>query len=284
MASKKKFNRKIKILFSGDKKIEGLRVAFRVERIVADAYAKMKIDIYNLKTEKESENETAFKSGDPISVDAGYEGNVSTVFSGTIRNVQKVRSGVDIITTIFASDLKTENDKIISVSYRKQSKLTSLISDVAFEADIEIAEISVKSQNIKGKIVYAKKFSEIMNDLARSYNFTWYIFNGELYIYDINSANTKKEILVIDATTGLLDSPVLTQKGIDVKMLLEPSVKPMDRYEVRSGGVQLAQNGLEVVERLSNGLGLQTVLSVVHTGDTHATQWFTEIEGYRASV
>jgi len=259
-----------------------LRISFRIERIIDDAYSKMKIEIYNMISKKEGESEPIFSEGDSISVEAGYEGNQSTIFSGTIRNIQVLKDGVDIITTVFGSDLNVSVEPIINASYRKQTSLTSLLSDIAFEADIDIAEMSIKEGNLKGSVSYSRKFSSVMDSLADTYNFTWYVFNLELYLYDNDSAGEGKRILQINSSTGLLETPILTQKGIDIKMLLEPSIRPRDRYEVKSTGFVLSQGGLETTEAITQGIGQQSVLSVVHSGDTHGSMWMTEIEGIRA--
>ncbi len=283
MVSEIKFDRKIKVSFNDEKSIEKLRMRFRVERVIGDSYSNLKLEIYNLILKKEGESESIFKEGDKVLVEAGYHRNISTLFTGSIRNIQVVKEGVDTITTVFASDLNTASEPVVNVSYRQQTSLVSLLSDIAFEADISIAEISVKENNLKGSVSYSKKFSLIMDSLADTYNFYWYIFNFDLYIYDNDSANSNKEILKIDASTGLLETPVLTQKGIDIKMLLEPSVRPNDRYIVSSVGLVFSQGRLETSQAVIQGRGLQSALSVIHTGDTHNNTWFTEIEGIRVN-
>jgi len=86
-------------------------------------------------------------------------------------------------------------------------------------------------------------------------------------------------VLRINSGTGLLESPVLTLKGVDVKLLLESALKPNDFYEVGSAGVVVAQTGLELVDIFERGLGVQKVESLVHTGDTHSNIWYTETIG-----
>ena len=141
MSSSVKFNRQLKVSFEDGKSIEDLRMIFRVERIAGDAFSKLKIDIYNMVQDNEF-GEAVIKEGDKIVIEAGYENNISTLFIGTIRNVQTVKSDLDIITSIFASDLNVESENIVNVSYRKQTDIVSLISDIAFEADIDIADLS----------------------------------------------------------------------------------------------------------------------------------------------
>lgn len=279
MASNVKFNRQAKVTINNGKVIDGLRISFRVERVAGDAYAKLKLDIFNLVLRKENEVGNILNKGDVITLEAGYEDNVSVLFLGTITNIVITKVQIDTITTVYCSDNRNESRPLINSSYRNQSSLVSVISDIAFEANIDIAEISIDSQNIKGNLTYSKPFDEIMNSLANTYDFTWYVYNFELYLYQNRTANINKQVLLINASTGLLDTPILTQKGIDIKMLLEPSVKWKDIYEVQSGGLQLAQGNLEINDRITAGEGRQSVLSVIHTGDTHSNTWFTEIEG-----
>ena len=279
MESRIKFSRVISVIISGENEIKDLRMTFRVERLILDSYATLRIEIYNTIIANERLSGSSALRGESISIDAGYKGNVSTLFSGVIQNVQKEKRGSDIITTIFANDSPFTREVVVSRSYRNKTSIVSLISDIAFEAGIDIAEFSIKSRNIKGSVSYVKRFSRIMDSLSKANEFTWFIFNREMYLYDNDAANSSKSTLEISASTGLLETPVLTQKGVNVKMLLEPSVRPMDTYEVQAGGLVFAQGNLELTRLVSRGNGVQKALSVVHTGDTHGNTWITEIEG-----
>ena len=284
MATEQKFKRYIKLSIGNPsgpsaefRCITELKMVFSVRRFIGDSVHTMTIDIYNLDNKGDESN--IFMEHKLIQLDAGYDKLRGTLFQGIINNVNTFRDGNDIITRIYCRDAKEQVDKMITVTYSKSTNLNDLLKDIAAIAGLPIARQSIAFQNTNKAIVINKPFSEAMKDLADTFKFRFYVFNGALYLFDKEKGNSAQTTYEISAGTGLLETPILTTQGMNVKMLMEPKIKPSDRFVVRSGGVELVQGGLEFNAKLTRGRGDQQVLSLVHTGDTHGDSWYTEIIG-----
>jgi len=274
MGVNNKFGRVAFVLFNRTRRIENLRLVFNVERAAGDFYAKLYLRIYNLAHE-----EYEFAHGDTIELFAGYENNVSRIFYGSVTNARTYREGVDDVTEIYAADNINPVDRVINKSYRKQTSLKAIIRDVAEEAEVQVAKLAFEDENINGILVLAEPFMHIMRKLARSFGLQWYLYDFALYVY---RQKLQSPVLEFSANTGLLETPVLTEVGVNVKTLLEPSVKAGDTFNVVSLGVQDNRN-LYSIERTVK-LPTQVVQSVSHDGDTHGDIWYSQIEGYHANL
>lgn len=274
-----KFKRFVQLTLNGGSRVfTDLKMVFRVERMIGDQLAKMTVDIYNILAD---ENDSIVPDT-PIKLEAGYEEVKGTIFAGVVTNINTFKQQSDVITRLYCSDSKiAQVMPMVNFSFTSSISLTDLISDIAFQADVDIAVLNHKANNVNKRTVISDTFGNVMDYLASSYNFRWNIFNGSLYVHDRDSANTANVAFVINAFTGLLETPVLTGLGVNVKMLMEPSLKSSDRFIVESKGIELTQGGLEFNEKLTEGLGVQQVQSLVHTGDTHGDMWYTEIIGER---
>lgn len=275
-----KINRVVQVKIDDEPLVDGLRIIFRVERLIGDSFATLVLQIYNLQNISSSLDEnSAIKEDSKIELIAGYKAGTATLFIGPVRNVETFREVADRITIIYANDGMKINDPIVNLTVSNPRNLSTLFSDIAKNVGIEVADINIEDENIEGSVTFNDKFSTVMRSLTKKRKIFSHIYNQQLYIYSSGRTKTPKHI--ISAATGLLEPPILTSKGINVKMLLEPAIKNGDHYEVLSGGVQAAQGNLVFRELLSNGTGDQSVLSSAHIGDTHGNTFFTELIGLR---
>jgi len=276
-----KFNRFIRVRFDGTEvSITDLKMVFRIQRFHGDAHHTMELDIYNLGKIKSENN--YLEIGTVITLEAGYKDFNGVLFIGKINNTNEYREGVDFITRIYCNDGRDYNSKMISFGWTRSIALNDVLSDIASTAGILIVKNNIKINNISGGYTVHDTFDNIMNTLSESYNFNWYIINGDLFLYDSEKGNDEKELFEVSAGTGLIETPVLlTKGGISVKMLMEPSINNGDLFDVKSKGLTLTQQALEYSNKFSFGLGRQKVLSMAHTGDTHGDAWYTELIGLR---
>lgn len=277
--SQLKFERKIKVSFGNSSyTVEDLKVVFRVERF-ASARHTMELEIYNMGEIKSSEN--LLEIGNAITLEAGYKDFKDILFVGRIGNTNGFRKDLDYVTTFYCHDGMEFSKKLLSFSWVNSTNLNSILNDMARMVGTRIVFNNIEPANIKGSYLVSSSFENEMNILSNSFNFKWYFINGELYLYDSARGNTEKALFEISALNGLLETPRLTNRGIDLKMLLEPSIQNEDIFTVNSKGVEITQSRLEYSKKNSFGLGVQRVFSIVHTGDTHGDEWYTELIGIK---
>ncbi len=272
-----KFSRKY--LFEvGKTKITDLRLRFNIEYALAGFIPICEIDIYNLSITTINE---VLIAGTPFTFRAGYENNYPILFQGEIRNVFSSRNDVDVITNILSGGLDHSlREKRISKTLDNPKNVLEIIQDYLSNVDISIGDIKIKNKPVIGSYSTSSQFVHAMNKLSNEFTFNWYIYNNLFYAYD-NELYPNRNIYRISQDSGLLDTPVLTDLGIDVRMLLEPGIRPQDRYEVVSNYLSLSQDAAPLVAARVNVKGRQSVLQVRHIGDTHNDMWYTELRGIK---
>ncbi len=270
-----KFGRKYELVV-GEHKINDVRMRFNCEYQADGFVSLLEIELYNLN--KNTVNEVLIRDTE-FTFSAGYEDDSPVIFKGQVRNVFTFRDDVDLVTTILAGGSDQQlRERLVYTTLTDARSLTEVIRDYLRIAKIQEGQIDIKETAIKKPISKADNFLNTMRSLAAEYKFNWFIYNNEFYAYDKNR-HPNRGVYKISSGTGLLEVPILTDQGIDVRTLMEPSVRPQDRYEVESEGLSVSQLATSFVAARNNVRGQQTVFEVRHFGDTHSNQWYTELRG-----
>lgn len=270
-----KFGRKYELVV-GEHKINDVRMRFNCEYQSGGFVPLLEIELYNLN--KHTVNEVLLRDTE-FTFSAGYEGDFPIIFKGQVRNVFTFRDDVDLLTVILAGGSDQQlREKLIYTTLKDAKSLKEVIQDYLRIAKIPEGQIDIKESAIKNPISKADNFLNVMRSTAAEYNFNWFIYNNEFYAYGKNK-HPNRGVYKISSETGLLEVPILTDQGIDVRTLMEPSVRPQDRYEVDSEGLAVNQVATSFVAIRDNVRGQQTAFEVRHLGDTHSNQWYTELRG-----
>ena len=294
----KQFNRVVKVEIesnfptsTGESKIDlsALRTVFNVKNDISNFANLGYIEIYNL---AESTRNLISEEYQRIKLSVGYgdESGLSVLFDGEIRNVFHRRVDVDIITELYCADGDSYNRRSITKRSSGEDKnlrqiITELISDLKDTKgkSVSIGEINIEADSVKIKgITFCSTTEESLNNLAASYNFNWFIENRKFYAVSANRILEKQVTSIISPQYGMISSPVLTDIGVDVKTLLNPSVRPGRKIKIQSAGTKVALGAL-YFENVSKtlGEGEYKVLRVTHTGDTRGDEWYSDIETFR---
>jgi len=294
----KQFNRVVKVEIesnfptsTGESKIDlsALRTVFNVKNDISNFANLGYIEIYNL---AESTRNLISEEYQRIRLSVGYgdEAGLSVLFDGEIRNVFHRRVDVDIITELYCAD----GDSYLRKSITRRSSggdktlgqlIRELVSDLKDTKgkSIAIGEINVVLDFVKIKgITFCETTAGTLNSLAASYNFNWFIENRKFYAVSANRVLENQVTSIISPQYGMISSPVLTDIGVDVKTLLNPSVRPGRKIKIQSAGTKVALGAL-YFENVSKtlGEGEYKVLRVTHTGDTRGDEWYSDIETFR---
>lgn len=203
------------------------------------------IKIYNLaRKTRDAIRKDDFDTGllKSIVLTAGYEGSLSTIFSGDILYAYSERNGPDIITTI--SCLNTGQSSQfgnICKTYPEGTQLKAIVMDMLI--NLEKSGIAIgKVGNIEGEITrpatYSGQITNILNEITDG---RFFIDNNRTYVLNKNEVLTDKE-LIIDASTGLLSTPVYRSSIAKIDMLFEASVSVQQLVTVRNS-VETDLNG-----------------------------------------
>lgn len=226
-----------------------LKIAFSISKTIDGEQNQGSITLYNL---AESTRNAMGKEFTDVTLDAGYTppsggSNVGRIFLGQIRDVTHSRQGSDIVTELQVA----EGDE----AYRKAtvSKTVpkgSSVEDVANEimTGFEAYEINKGEWKFPDDMPPLSRPYSMFGGAARefdrlgdSYGFYWSIQGDMLEICPGDGYHGGTAIL--NAKTGLIDVPALTDNGCNFKALLNPEVRPGRQVIIESSIIEMNSAG-----------------------------------------
>ena len=263
------------------KTIKGLRVVFEITKSLLSFPNLAKIEIYNPNSNTISLLQRKFTK---IVLNAGYEGNIKLLFVGDIRNVFQNKRGVDRIVTIYAGDGERDyQNAVFNKTFTENISIKSAINEVMRtfkEVTIGAIEgVPDINDRLRGQTLSGSS-KEILNKFADEYGFDWSIQNNEVIITPFEDALTSSEAVLVNAATGMIGSPVITEIGVDVTTLLNPALLPNGSFVVQtiSSDIQLGNLFFRNVSR-TNGEGAYKIQEAIFKGDSHDGEWTSTAKG-----
>ncbi len=192
-----------------------MRIAFQIERDANRTPNNVEVAIWNLS--KGNRDALAKSANVPVQVEAGYVGDVNTLFLGDLRHARTKREGPDLITRVSAGDGETA---IKTASISKTFKAGTPIGDVlgALGKALGLGEGNVRSfRDVKlssGSSTLARPLTvkgPVFHELeqaCRSCGLSWSIQDKSLQLRRIDEpvdATTKGPLLRVDS--GLIGTP-----------------------------------------------------------------------------
>lgn len=263
---------------TGSIEIKDLRIAFNITKTIKATKNEMILEIYNLSRDTRSQLEEV---GVKIIVQAGYDSIPETVFIGDVTSVIHPRRGADIVTKIECSDGSVAlKETVTSESFTPGTSVKEVVDKLTKSFGLPLKEISegLEEQFANGiSIVGLAK--DAMDQLADSFNFDWSVQDGEIQVLSKADTSIDEEIL-LTPDTGLLGIPEKLFSnisklpndpnnkviGVKAKALLQPKFRPGRKIRVESSLLK----------------GSYKIESVIHRGDTHGSEWISQLEGVAA--
>ncbi|MCB1421736.1 MAG: hypothetical protein KDJ69_04575 [Nitratireductor sp.] len=254
--------------------ISELKVGFTVRKTLSSENNDAEFDIWNLTSAHRMAFSEEYKE---IEFEAGYTppmggSNVAMIFKGYIRDVEHRRDGTDIITNVKCGDGDKGTRKgVVCKTHPTGTKPRQIIEDVINNMEgVEIGElkgIDALPPSRRPVVTMGTGLREI-DKLSRTHRFHWMINDGILETCPENEF--LNGMYIISQQTGMLDVPTITDKGVNVDVLLEPQILPGRQVDVRSETLDM------------NGAGGQfRVHNVTHSGDNRNGDFKTSIEAVR---
>jgi hypothetical protein len=267
--------------------IKDLRVQFEVEKTVESAPNEAKIKIFNLTPEHEAQIKEEF---DEVILNAGYKDNIGMIFRGNIQHVYRYRNKTDTITEIVASD-GDKDYRLATINTTFAAGSTNLdIIDAAIDSfqgvgDTNRGTIAVPGKvYLRGKVVTSNSRAALDN-VSKECGVNWSIQNGELDMIGVD--DFLPDVVVINKETGMLGSPTVTDKGVEVRCLMNNLLKVNARIELDRSTINEKKNGKGADKKGQAGkrksqpdgservdeTGLYKILNLKHKGDNRAPEW-----------
>lgn len=273
--------------------VENLRIAFEVTKTVDSAPNTAVIKIWNLNPDNENRIKNEY---DEVLLNAGYEDSMRLVFRGNIKHVYRYREGNDYITEIEAADGdKDFQSAVMNVTLAAGTTNQQLVERaVGSFSSTKQGYVDVPSKpRLRGKVVTGNTRT-VLNEVARDSGANWSIQDGQLTIVPADKMLPNTAI-VIRADTGMLSSPEVNDKGVEVECLLNPQIavngaikldnagikaqRTKERQKTKKSGERVVDDPEKVtgdVARLAPD-GLYKAIKVIHQGDTRGKDWQTRV-------
>jgi hypothetical protein len=251
--------------------------------------------VYNMNAATEKE---IIEEGFQISIFGGYEeGQYGDIFTGDIVQVFRNReNGTDYRLEIVAlKGMQSLFANHVRSTIAAGSTPRDVVDVVAQQADkkIGVGEVTdeLPQQTLpRGKVLFgtpAKYLRDLCtwNDAAY-----WEGDDGKLTVETVEQEIPEDRVLVLTPNTGLVGTPVYTDQGIQIKMLLDARVKlrsmiKIDNEIIQRQAVQIDPGtGQQKSDQLPQTAqfdqdGEYQVFSVEHRGDTWGDEWTTSVVG-----
>jgi hypothetical protein len=243
--------------------------------------------------------QTVVQEYDQVSLSAGYEGgNYGIIFTGTIRWFKYGKEEMtDNFLEITAGDNDGYNFGFINTTLRSDARMVTWI-DVynqcvkAFRAQRDDDTLALLAESgiamPRGRVLWGPA-RVVMHDLAESLRARWSIINGKLVVLQDKSVR-KNAITILGPQSGLIGAPTVTDQGIEVRCLLNPTLAIGSKIEIRRELIVetalvgsplpnagfLGYNKPVFAAKVSNS-DLYRILLIDYTGDTRGNDWYCDM-------
>lgn len=260
-----------------------LRIKFSVKRSDTMTPNTADIRIYNLEEKTALRIRNEFKK---VILQAGYQGNFGVIFQG---NIKQVILGRESATDTFIDIVAGDGDHAYNFAV-----INSTIAAGATAADqVNAATTAMTPKGVtaghlgempteqlpRGKVMYGNA-RNYLRDVASSTDKTWSI-QDEKITFVPKKSYLPGERVVLTSKTGMIGTPQQTNEGVNVKCLLNPTIKIGGRIQIDNKSIERYKINLTIPNSAANipapltADGVYYVLVIEHQGDTRGVEWYS---------
>lgn len=283
------------------RELAGLRFSFSIEKQSTKAPNKCTLRVWNLAPETRGLVEAI---GNVLILKAGYvqDTGAQTIFQGDVIRALTVREGPDWVTELEMQDGHKEfRDTKASVSYGRGATALQVLGDLSKRFGLPVRELpaDVAAKQYPNGFAFAGRLRDAMEKACDYLKLEWSIQNREIQIIKKGGVFQKRAV-VLSPDTGMVESPMLESKTMTEKAAAKEGItanQPGVRVTTQrndDGEIKrvLQVNGYKVKSLLQPGLepgGYVQIKSksidgkffrieeLTHVGDTHGSEWHTNL-------
>lgn len=264
--------------------IKDVRMKFNIQKTITGEHNSSTIEIYNL---SERTRKKIVRDDKQAEIHVGYNGEYSLVSRGDIFSVKHSFDRPDIITRLELLDGKTTAESRLETafSFEKGISIKDAAKKIVKSFNINLDDLSLSNLSDKfmsGGLNLAGTAGEIFDEIADELDADWSLQDdilqfvkkgGSLSQQPIYLSDTSGMIGIpervddINTSTGMLKKSKRSKKepepGYIVNSLLNPKIRPGSLVNIYSAKQKI--NGNYIVH------------TVRHSGDTHGTEWITQV-------
>lgn len=261
--------------------LAGHRVFFKVEKSLKPEPNQCELSIWNLNEDQRAALEALRPKtpeatrGIPTLIEAGYKDATSQIWLGDLRDVESLPDGPDWVTTLTSGDgEKATQHARIKASYGPKTPVDTVLRAIVRSLGVGEGNLAKVVNQLRisgaGKLlangaVLSGSAARELTDFCNSADLEWSIQDGAIQFLDRGKALAQQAI-ELGPETGLVGSPTVDNEGmLKARMLIIPDVRP-------GALVKMASRRITGNYRIENA---------TWTGDTHAGDWYIDIEAKR---
>ena len=206
---------------------------------------------------------------------AGYDGNEKLIFQGSIVFVKNLRSGPDWATTMQVGDgFAQYTQSLTTRSYASGTDREFILKQMASDMDLVVKSAESTVQGVlTGSASYDGKTKDTLDEFLKDQELGYSIQDGEIRVTAIGQP-IDFEAIVLRADTGLLEHPVITEKGVNLRAQLNPDIRPGKLIKLEAQGF----DATDAATRGKNYNGLYLCQSVKFVGNNYGGAFDVMIE------
>jgi hypothetical protein len=262
VVSPSRFNRDFELTVSvvGDREVAvvpPMRVSFSVDKSVAGGLNKMTCRIYNLQPSnrlaltKDAEGREVI----PVRLRVGYEGAMALIFKGTVQRGLNYREGPDMVTELECLDGGAQIlGTFISTTVRGKGQA---LDTVRTAAGLERGKVTEQTPLVRPRVLVGPA-ARVLDDLLDA-GATWYIDDEQLYVLKDGDV-VSSFVPVVDASTGLLNTPTREMARMTFDSLMNPSIRLGGLCDLESTSAPHMN-------------GVYRIIEIGYSGDNYGSGW-----------
>ena len=223
------------------------------------------LTIWNLK--QETENQIKQKDG-AVVLSGGYAGQVGTLINGTLRRVERERTGLARLTRLQVGGETTRSDMLGGItdkSYQGIVEVSKVVRDAIADMGLIMGSLALIPASAQVEnYAFSGKATDFLTQILERVGLHWFDDNGVVRLNRIGeSIGGEGVVRVITPRTGLIGTPSITDEGARARMLLSPQIGIGDRVRIESVALENSE---------------WKVASLLHKGDNWDGDFFTDLE------
>ncbi len=279
--------------------LSGLRVRFHVSQATAARPCTAEISVYNVSDAVVNaiQNPTRNflkRSFVSVTLEAGYQENHAVVFKGDLwwKSVGVESETDTFLRLIAATGDRAHQNAFTSASIPKGASPKDVVKTVTDTMDpygvkLVVAPEYPETKLLRGKTIY-KMSRDALQDAADANGFTWaYTDRGIVAIAKDGAIKEYDRVIVLDASSGLLERPEITVDGLKLRALLNPELEWGRLVQIKSSiqrpdySTEVSASAVETNRTANGGTldadGIYIIKSREFVGDTRSNDWYVDL-------
>lgn len=212
-----------------------------------------------------------------ITIEAGYyDGNFGQIYKGyVLRVISGDEDAITTITRFICTDSKEfYNLGFINATFDESSNFYEIAEYIAANGSRQVSvELDERLKNYQakgGRTLFGSQYDELAK-IAEDANFNIKVEDNVVKIFGFDDfSNTTQTAIVLNANTGMVGIPTLTNNGVEVKALMNPKYQIYGLIKLNNSEIRNEQD--EIIPNRELGAffssdGLYKVIKMVYNFD-----------------